>query len=96
MDKVKDRGARLPTLPGYLATTWLRARLKSAADIQEIEVNRVQSAVVEIKNPAFVLEKLKTEFQKLPRADKDNLQANLTPQIEFILGPPASVAWVKC
>jgi flagellar biosynthesis GTPase FlhF len=68
----------------------LHARLKSATDIQEMDINRVQSAVVEIKNPAFVLDKLKTEFQQLPCADDDNLQANLTPQIEFILGPPGT------
>jgi hypothetical protein len=55
-----------------------------------MDINRVQSAVVEIKNPAFVLDKLKTAFQQLPCADDDNLQANLTPQIEFILGPPGT------
>ena len=68
----------------------LRARLKSATDIQEINLNRVQSAIIEIKNPAFVLEKLKTEFQQLPCTDNDNLQTNLPPQIEFILGPPGT------
>jgi len=68
----------------------LRARLKSATDIQEINLNQVQSAIIEIKNPAFVLEKLKTEFQQLPCTDNDNLQTNLPPQIEFILGPPGT------
>ncbi len=68
----------------------LCARLKSATDLQEIETNRIQSAVIEIKNPAFVLDKLKTAFRELPCAEHDNLQANLTPQIEFILGPPGT------
>ncbi|RKZ84373.1 MAG: hypothetical protein DRR19_17850, partial [Candidatus Parabeggiatoa sp. nov. 1] len=68
----------------------LRARLKSAAEFQQIDLDKIHSAVIEIKNPLFILEHLKTAFRQLPCADDDNLQTQLTPAIEFIVGPPGT------
>ena len=66
----------------------LLAHLKSA--ITGIDLSRVQSAIIEIKNPSFVLEKLKTAFRQLPCVADYNLQTNLTSRIEFIFGPPGT------
>ncbi len=68
----------------------LRARLKSAAKLKEIDLNQVQSAILEIKNTAFMLEKLKEAFWQLRCSNNDNLQAKLPTKIEFILGPPGT------
>ena len=71
----------------------LRARLKSITDIEGINLNKVQSAIIDIKNRMFLIEKLKTAFQQLPYADDDDLQADLSEKsekIEFILGPPGT------
>ncbi|KHD07125.1 hypothetical protein PN36_24005 [Candidatus Thiomargarita nelsonii] len=64
----------------------LGARLKLPA--KGIDFKKVQSAVIEIKNPSFLLEHLKKLFRQLP--DEDNLQSNLTEKIEFIFGPPGT------
>jgi len=66
----------------------LGARLKLPAD--GIDFKKVRSAVIEIQNPSFLLEHIKTLFRQLPYADADNLQSKLTPQIEFIFGPPGT------
>jgi hypothetical protein len=66
----------------------LAARLKS--DIEGIDLKEVVCAVIEIKNPTFILEHMKVVFRQLPCADDENLQANLTQEIEFIFGPPGT------
>jgi len=66
----------------------LGARLKLPAE--GIDFKKVQSAIIEIKNPSFLLEHLKMLFRQLPCADQDNLQTKLTQQIEFIFGPPGT------
>ncbi len=68
----------------------LRARLKSVTEIETLDLNKIQQAVIEIKNPTFILEKLKAAFRQLPCADDENLQANLPHNIEFIFGPPGT------
>jgi flagellar biosynthesis GTPase FlhF len=68
----------------------LRARLKSAAQLKDIDLNQVQTAILEIKNIAFTLEKLKEAFWQLRCSDNDNLQTKLPTKIEFILGPPGT------
>ncbi len=64
----------------------LGVRLKLPAD--GIDFKKVQSAVIVIKNPSFLLEHLKVLFRPLP--DEVNLQSNLTEKIEFIFGPPGT------
>lgn len=68
----------------------LRARLKSATPLKKIDFNQLQTAILEIKNIAFLLEKLKKAFWQLRCADSDNLQAQLPKNIEFIFGPPGT------
>lgn len=68
----------------------LRARLKSASEIQGIDLSKVVNAVIDIKDPSFILESLKTAFDKLDFDDNENLKTNLTQNIEFIFGPPGT------
>jgi hypothetical protein len=68
----------------------LRTRLKSASEIQGIDIDKIVNAVIDIKDPSFILESLKTAFFKLGFEDNDNLKANLTENIEFIFGPPGT------
>ncbi len=68
----------------------LRAKLTAVDDLPEIEVNQVRSAILEIKQPGFILEHLKTAFQRLPYPDDYDLQSHLPETIEFILGPPGT------
>lgn len=68
----------------------LRARVKSVANLKEIDFEKIQYSVIEIKNFNFILEKLKTAFKQLGCDDNNNLQADLTSQIEFIFGPPGT------
>jgi hypothetical protein len=67
----------------------LWVRLQFSADIQTLDLSKVQTAVLEINNPTFLLDKLKTNFRQLPYADEYDLQ-NLPKNITFILGPPGT------
>jgi hypothetical protein len=68
----------------------LRARLKSAAEIHGLDLQKVQNATLDISNPTFLLDNLKTAFRRLPLADDYNLQTHLPPAMEFIFGPPGT------
>ncbi len=68
----------------------LRARLKSPAEIADIDLSKVQSAILDISNPTFILEHLKSAFRRLPLGEEDNLQILLPRQIEFVFGPPGT------
>lgn len=68
----------------------LRCKLKNASDIQDIDLEKITSVQIDIKNPVFMLEKLLSQFKKLPFKDGDNLKNDLTPNIEFIFGPPGT------
>jgi flagellar biosynthesis GTPase FlhF len=68
----------------------LHARLKSISEIESLELNQVEQAIIEIKNPTFILEKLKAAFRQLPCHDEKNLQHHLPKNIEFIFGPPGT------
>ena len=49
-----------------------------------------QTPILDIKNPNFLLEHLKTVFQQLPYDSHHNLQNKITKNIEFIFGPPGT------
>lgn len=68
----------------------LRAKLKKSADISGIDLAKVTRAVIDIKNPVFILEELRKAFYQLGFQDDYNLQLNLTEQIRFIFGPPGT------
>lgn len=68
----------------------LRAKLKKTSDISGIDLTKVTRAVIDIKNPVFILEELRKAFYQLGFDDDFNLQQNLTEDIRFIFGPPGT------
>ncbi|UUF12588.1 MULTISPECIES: DEAD/DEAH box helicase [Flavobacterium] len=68
----------------------LRAKLKKSTDISDIDLTKISRAVIDIKNPVFILEELRKAFYQLRLEDDFNLQQNITDQIRFIFGPPGT------
>lgn len=68
----------------------LRAKLNKSADISNIDLSTIYNAVIDIKNPIFILDELRKNFSRLPFEDSFNLQKNLTENIEFVFGPPGT------
>ena len=68
----------------------LRAKLKSADEIEGIKLADVVEARIDVKSPEFLMEELQKCFGALPFADTDNLQQMLPNNIEFVFGPPGT------
>ncbi len=68
----------------------LRAKLKTNAEIDGIDLSLVTEAKIEAKNPVFLLEELRKQFNRLVLDDDYNLQKNLCENIAFIFGPPGT------
>ena len=68
----------------------LRAKLKNNAEIDGIDLNLVKEARIDVKDPAFLLEELRKQFNSLDFEDTFNLQQNLPQNIEFVFGPPGT------
>lgn len=69
---------------------YLRAKLTSPEEIQDLDFYKIRSATLEIQNTIFVLEELSQAFFELPFEETDNLQQFLPPTIRFIFGPPGT------
>lgn len=68
----------------------LRVKLKNADDIDGVDLSQVNSASIDAKSPAFLLEELSRQFSALDYPDDFDMQANLCENIEFIFGPPGT------
>jgi hypothetical protein len=68
----------------------LRAKLRTNAEIDGIDLSLVTEARIEAKNPVFLLEELRKAFKKLNHDDNYNMQDNLCENIEFVFGPPGT------
>ncbi|MFZ4589382.1 MAG: DEAD/DEAH box helicase [Ignavibacteria bacterium] len=68
----------------------LRAKIKGTINIDELPLDKLQRATIDVKNPIFILECLKNEFKKLQLENTFNLRTNLTKNIEFVFGPPGT------
>lgn len=72
----------------------LRAKLRTNAHIDGIDLSKVIEARIEARNPVFLIEELRKAFIKLGEDngyDEDfNLQNNLCENIEFVFGPPGT------
>lgn len=68
----------------------LRTKLKKSSDISDIDLNKVNRVVIDVKNPVFIIEELRKAFYQLDFEDEYNLQQNLTENIRFIFGPPGT------
>ncbi|AEW03641.1 superfamily I DNA/RNA helicase [Sulfobacillus acidophilus DSM 10332] len=68
----------------------LRAKLRSNAEIDGVDLSLVTEARIEARNPVFLLEELKKSFNSLDFDADYDLQKNLCKNIEFIFGPPGT------
>ncbi|NJN77779.1 MAG: AAA family ATPase [Saprospiraceae bacterium] len=68
----------------------LRAKLKSPEEIEGIDFQKVSGGILEIQNTIFTLEALVEAFKNLDFEDNHNLQTTLTPNINFVFGPPGT------
>ncbi len=72
----------------------LRAKLRTNAQIDGVDLSLATEARIEARNPVFLIEELKRAFIKLGddnRYDDDfNMQENLIANIEFVFGPPGT------
>ena len=68
----------------------LRVRAKNEDQLKGIDFSKVTHAVIDVKNPDFLLESLDGEFQKLDYSDDFDMQQNLCENIEFLVGPPGT------
>ena len=68
----------------------LRAKLKKASDLDDLDLDKVSRVVIDIKNPVFILDELRKAFIQLGVNADFNLRDNLTENIKFIFGPPGT------
>jgi len=68
----------------------LRAKLKTVAQIDGVDLSLVTEAKIEAKNPVFLWDELRKQFNSLGFDDDYNLQTNLCENIEFVFGPPGT------
>jgi hypothetical protein len=68
----------------------LIGKLESAASLNGIDLQEVLEARIEVQNPSFILQELLARFRELGLDETFDMQANLTPDIEFVFGPPGT------
>jgi Superfamily I DNA and RNA helicases and helicase subunits len=72
----------------------LRAKLRTNAQIDNIDLSLVTEAKIEAKNPVFLMEELRKSFNALGESngytDDFDMQQNLCENIEFVFGPPGT------
>lgn len=68
----------------------LRVKLKANADIDGIDLDKVQEARINAQNPGFLLEALRKRFSELRLSKDFDMQISLPDNLEFIFGPPGT------
>ncbi|WFF73667.1 ATP-binding protein [Proteiniclasticum sp. QWL-01] len=72
----------------------LRAKLRTNAQIDDIDLSQVTEARIEACNPVFLIEELRKAFIRLGEEngydDDYDMQSNLCENIEFVFGPPGT------
>jgi len=72
----------------------LRAKLRTNAQIDNIDLSQVTEARIEARNPVFLIEELRKAFIRLGEEngyeDDFDMQWNLCGNIEFVFGPPGT------
>ena len=68
----------------------LLGKLASADELSGIDLGKVLEARIEVQNPSFLLQELLERFRELRLDEKFDMKANLTPDIEFVFGPPGT------
>ncbi len=68
----------------------LLGKLESADELNGIDLDEVLEARIEVQNPSFLLQELLERFRELRLDESFDMKANLTPNIEFVFGPPGT------
>lgn len=68
----------------------LLGKLESADELYGIDVDEISEARIDIQNPSFLLQELLERFRELGFDEKFDMKAGLTPNIEFVFGPPGT------
>jgi hypothetical protein len=68
----------------------LRAKLRTNAQIEGVDLTLVKEARIVARNPVFLIEELRKGFTKLELNDDYDMQSNLCENIEFVFGPPGT------
>ena len=88
--KTKNSSSKVAVEVVSVRQNTLRVKLKSGAEIRNINLAEVQEASINAQNPIFLLGELHKQFLRLPFEDNFNLRDNLCKNIEFIFGPPGT------
>lgn len=64
--------------------------IKLKNEVDDIDWKSVTQASIKVISPDFLLKALKEQFEKLPFADNCSLKQQLSPDIEFVFGPPGT------
>lgn len=65
-------------------------KLKESFDTKQLDFSKVIGAQIDAKSPDFLINELYNHFRELNFDDDFNMKTNLTPNIEFIFGPPGT------
>jgi hypothetical protein len=68
----------------------LHAKLENPDELNDVELCDVLEARIEIQNPSFLLQELLNRFHELNLGTDFDMRKNLTPDIEFVFGPPGT------
>ena len=68
----------------------LFGKLASVDELSGIDLSGVLEARIEVQNPSFLLQELLERFRELDFDEKLDMKASLTPNIEFVFGPPGT------
>lgn len=68
----------------------LLGKLESADELDGIDLGAVFEARIDVQNPSFLLRELLERFRELPFDEKFDMKAGMTPDIEFVFGPPGT------
>ena len=68
----------------------LSVKLKETFKLDDINLNEIFEATIEVTDPFFLLEELQSQFNALGFDDDYDMQKNLCENIEFVFGPPGT------
>lgn len=68
----------------------LHAKLEDPDGLKGVELDDVLEARIEIQNPSFLLQELLNRFRELDFEENFDMRENLTPEIDFVFGPPGT------
>lgn len=90
---ILDLGGKTKTVAIEVANVHsynLRVKLRTNAEIDDIDLKEVREARINAQNPVFLLEALRKRFAELNYAYDFNMQKSLPENLEFIFGPPGT------